>query len=243
MQSLQYKSTQCHINPPPPPPWLQGAEAESAMQQLCANNMAVQPGQVVYTGMLNSRGGFQTDCTVTRLSLDKWVNVYPLKTTQHHASHSLVQFRYKSLEAWAFLPDIGTYHLLSKKDFDWYLKLHGSKPLAIHIRHAVSRISLVQEYYWHVLCVYICIGMWPSVLQLSPSMLVRGWSVTFPHQSAFKMWPPNTVYWQWWAHTPGTCFSHSPELHSTTKAFPLPLLRWINNMIIGRLNVQTSLYT
>ena len=49
----------------------QGQDAESAMQRLCANNMAVEPGQVVYTGMLNGRGGFQTDCTVTRLGKDK----------------------------------------------------------------------------------------------------------------------------------------------------------------------------
>ena len=44
---------------------------ESVMQWLCANNVSVEPGQVVYTGMLNSRGGFQTDCTVTRLSKNK----------------------------------------------------------------------------------------------------------------------------------------------------------------------------
>ena len=62
------------LSPPPLPLPLsfpQGPDAESLMQQLCANNMAVQPGQVVYTGMLNTRGGFQTDCTITRLSLDK----------------------------------------------------------------------------------------------------------------------------------------------------------------------------
>ena len=51
--------------------FLQGSEAEEVMQQLCGNNMAMQPGQVVYTGMLNTRGGFQTDCTVIRLSKNK----------------------------------------------------------------------------------------------------------------------------------------------------------------------------
>ena len=56
------------IAPPSFHDCMQGPEAESLMQQLCANNMAVQPGQVVYTGMLNSRGGFQT---ITRLSMDK----------------------------------------------------------------------------------------------------------------------------------------------------------------------------
>ena len=58
-----------------PFPSPQGPEAEAVMQQLCANNMAVEPGQVVYTGMLNTRGGFQTDCTVTRLSKNKWVSL------------------------------------------------------------------------------------------------------------------------------------------------------------------------
>ena len=47
------------------------------MQKLCTNNMAVAPGSIVYTGMLNRQGGYQTDCTVTRLSQNKLVFFSP----------------------------------------------------------------------------------------------------------------------------------------------------------------------
>ena len=52
----------------------QGPDAEAALQKLCTNNMAVAPGSIVYTGMLNQQGGYQTDCTVTRLSQNKLVH-------------------------------------------------------------------------------------------------------------------------------------------------------------------------
>ena len=55
-------------------PWPKGIDAESALQRLCSNNVAVPPGKIVYTGMLNGHGGFQTDCTVTRLTQDKLVH-------------------------------------------------------------------------------------------------------------------------------------------------------------------------
>ncbi len=47
---------------------LEGRDAESVLQRLCANDVAVPPGKVVYTGMLNERGGYESDLTVTRLA-------------------------------------------------------------------------------------------------------------------------------------------------------------------------------
>lgn len=49
---------------------LQGPDAEAVLQQLCANDVAVPPGRIVYTGMLNDRGGYESDLTVTRLRED-----------------------------------------------------------------------------------------------------------------------------------------------------------------------------
>ena len=51
---------------------LQGRDAEDVVQRLCANDMAVEPGRVVYTGLLNERGGYESDLTVTRLSGDAY---------------------------------------------------------------------------------------------------------------------------------------------------------------------------
>jgi 4-methylaminobutanoate oxidase (formaldehyde-forming) len=51
---------------------LQGRDAEKVLQRLCANDVAVEPGRMVYTGLLNTRGGFESDLTVTRLANDAY---------------------------------------------------------------------------------------------------------------------------------------------------------------------------
>ncbi len=54
---------------------VQGPDAESVLQRIFANDVAVEPGSLVYTAMLNSRGGFQSDLTVNRLSEDAYMIV------------------------------------------------------------------------------------------------------------------------------------------------------------------------
>ncbi len=51
---------------------LEGPDAEAVLQRLCANDVAVPPGKVVYTGMLSERGGYESDLTVTRLAADAY---------------------------------------------------------------------------------------------------------------------------------------------------------------------------
>jgi 4-methylaminobutanoate oxidase (formaldehyde-forming) len=51
---------------------LEGRDAEAVLQRLCANDVAVAPGVVVYTGMLNERGGYESDLTVTRIAADRY---------------------------------------------------------------------------------------------------------------------------------------------------------------------------
>ena len=45
-----------------------GRDACKVMQRLCAANVDVPVGRIVYTGMLNERGGYEADVTVTRKS-------------------------------------------------------------------------------------------------------------------------------------------------------------------------------
>jgi len=49
---------------------LVGAGSERALSWICANRVDVPPGRVVYTQMLNARGGIECDLTVTRLAAD-----------------------------------------------------------------------------------------------------------------------------------------------------------------------------
>jgi glycine cleavage system aminomethyltransferase T/glycine/D-amino acid oxidase-like deaminating enzyme len=53
---------------------VQGRDAESVLSRVCANDVAVEPGRLVYTQWLNERGGIEADLTVTRLAEDRfWV--------------------------------------------------------------------------------------------------------------------------------------------------------------------------
>jgi glycine cleavage system aminomethyltransferase T/glycine/D-amino acid oxidase-like deaminating enzyme len=47
---------------------LKGRDALAVLQRLCANEIDVPVGRMVYTAMLNARGGFESDITVIRLA-------------------------------------------------------------------------------------------------------------------------------------------------------------------------------
>lgn len=47
---------------------VEGRDAEAVLQRICANDVAVEPGKIVYTQWLNRNGGIEADLTVTRLS-------------------------------------------------------------------------------------------------------------------------------------------------------------------------------
>ncbi|MFO1244591.1 MAG: FAD-dependent oxidoreductase [Ramlibacter sp.] len=54
---------------------LQGRDALALLQRLCANEMDVPVGKMVYTPMLNARGGIESDLTVMRQAPDKFLIV------------------------------------------------------------------------------------------------------------------------------------------------------------------------
>ena len=54
---------------------LQGRDALAVLQRLCANEMDVPVDRIVYTPMLNERGGIESDLTVTRLAADRFLIV------------------------------------------------------------------------------------------------------------------------------------------------------------------------
>jgi glycine cleavage system aminomethyltransferase T/glycine/D-amino acid oxidase-like deaminating enzyme len=49
---------------------LKGRHALAVLQRLCASEIDVAVGRMVYTAMLNERGGFESDLTITRLAPD-----------------------------------------------------------------------------------------------------------------------------------------------------------------------------
>ena len=54
---------------------VRGPDALAFLQSMCANEMNVAIGKMVYTPLLNDRGGFESDLTVIRLSADRFMVV------------------------------------------------------------------------------------------------------------------------------------------------------------------------
>jgi 4-methylaminobutanoate oxidase (formaldehyde-forming) len=64
---------------------LEGPDATTVLQTLCANDVDVPPGRIVYTAMLNRRGGIECDLTVTRLADDAYLVVTAAAAATHDA--------------------------------------------------------------------------------------------------------------------------------------------------------------
>jgi len=54
---------------------VKGADAHAALQFLVANDVPTAPGRTVYTGMLNDRGGYESDFTITCIDWDEYLIV------------------------------------------------------------------------------------------------------------------------------------------------------------------------
>jgi glycine cleavage system aminomethyltransferase T/glycine/D-amino acid oxidase-like deaminating enzyme len=64
-----------------------GRDAEQVLQWLCTADVGVEPGRTVYTGMLNARGTYEADITVTRLSSTEFLLVSSAATTERDKDH------------------------------------------------------------------------------------------------------------------------------------------------------------
>jgi glycine cleavage system T protein len=57
-----------------------GKDAEDVLQKIAANNVAIEPGKIIYTQFLNESGLVEADVTITRISLDEFLIVTPADT-------------------------------------------------------------------------------------------------------------------------------------------------------------------
>ena len=78
---------------------VQGREALAAMQQLCAADVDTAAGKLSYTGMLNEFGGYELDCTVTRLAEQQFFVVSGTATAVRDLSWMQRQIKALGLDA------------------------------------------------------------------------------------------------------------------------------------------------
>jgi len=81
---------------------VEGREACAFLNRVCANEVDVAVGRIVYTQMLNGRGGIESDLTVTRLSETAFLLVVPGATLQR----DLAWLRRHVGEAFAVITDV-----------------------------------------------------------------------------------------------------------------------------------------
>ena len=64
-----------------------GPDSEAALQWLCTADVGAEIGRAVYTGMLNERGTYESDVTVTRTGVDEFFIVSSAATTERDKDH------------------------------------------------------------------------------------------------------------------------------------------------------------
>ena len=142
---------------------VQGPDAPAALQRLCANDVDVPPGRIVYTQMLNARGGIECDLTVTRLAEDAYLVV----TIAAAATHDADWIRRGLRDARVILTDVTSAYtvlgLMGPRSRELLSRLTGADlsdaafPFAttreIEIGHAIARatrITYVGELGWEL---------------------------------------------------------------------------------------------
>ena len=66
---------------------VQGRDAEAQLGRVCAADVAVEPGRLVYTPWLNERGGIESDVTVSRLDEGRFMVVTTGTSTMRDLDH------------------------------------------------------------------------------------------------------------------------------------------------------------
>ncbi len=143
---------------------VEGPDAEAFLNRVCANTMSRAPGRAIYTGMLNERGGFESDLTALRLSDETyrlyvgtaairrdlaWLN-RQLKDTERvgllDETEAFAVIGLMGPEAARIADDVGASALKSLKFFH-----HGETEIAGKPARGV-RLSYVGEPGWELTC-------------------------------------------------------------------------------------------
>jgi glycine cleavage system T protein len=117
---------------------VQGRDAEKVLNIICANEVAVAVGKVVYTQWLNERGGIEADLTVTRLAEDKFFIVSAGDFYTHDLSWLKNHLPY---ESHAFITDVTSGYTL--------LNIQGPKSRDLIQRLTTADVSKEAFPYMH----------------------------------------------------------------------------------------------
>ncbi len=124
---------------------VQGRDAKKHLNRICANNVSVPVGKIVYTQWLNENGLIEADLTVTRLAEDRYMILCS------DAAHSHVEYwlqRHIPQDAHAFITDITS----------GYAMINVQGPISRKLISAVTSADLSNEVFPYMTMQEIDIG-------------------------------------------------------------------------------------
>ncbi|HEX6010519.1 MAG TPA: aminomethyltransferase family protein, partial [Geminicoccaceae bacterium] len=148
-----------------------GKDAEVALSWICANDVARPPGSLVYTQMLNRKGGIECDLTVARLAPDRFYVV----TGTGFATHDFDWIARN-------IPDGLDAHLVDVTSAHAVLSLFG--PRARDVLGAVTPDKLGNEAFPFATCRQITVAGAPATALRVTYVGELGWELHVPVEFA-----------------------------------------------------------
>jgi 4-methylaminobutanoate oxidase (formaldehyde-forming) len=152
-----------------------GPGALGLLQRLCANDVDRPPGSVVYTQMLNSRGGIECDFTVTRLADDR----FRIVTGTAFGNHDMAWVR-------KHLPEDGSVQVTDVTSTYACFGLWG--PRARDILQPLTRTDLGNEAFRYMTARELSIGSVPCLAVRVTYVGELGWEIYCPSEYGQALW-------------------------------------------------------
>jgi glycine cleavage system T protein len=154
---------------------VRGPKAFEFMQHLCANQIDQPTGKVVYTSMLNERGGIMCDLTVTRLG----ENQFLVLTGGTSGMHDLAWMR-------ANAPGDGSVQITDVTSSHCAIGLWG--PRAVELAQSVSSNHLSAETFGPFTAKHVTIGSVPALALRVSYVGEMGWEIYTQPSYGLFLW-------------------------------------------------------
>jgi glycine cleavage system aminomethyltransferase T/glycine/D-amino acid oxidase-like deaminating enzyme len=152
-----------------------GPGAESFLQWMCANDVARPVGTVVYTSMLNPRGGIECDFTVTRLGSER----FRIVTGTAFGRHDLAWIR-------SHAPDDGSVHVTDVTSSLACLGVWG--PRARDILQPLTTTDLSNASFGYLRVREMAVGSVPCTAVRVTYVGELGWELYCPTEFGLRLW-------------------------------------------------------
>ncbi|HJS17908.1 MAG TPA: aminomethyltransferase family protein, partial [Anaerolineales bacterium] len=152
-----------------------GPGACDFLQSLCGNDIDKPIGSVVYTQMLNARGGIECDFTVTRLASDRFMIV----TGTAFGTHDMTHLR-------RYMPLDGTVYINDMTSARTCFGLWG--PRARDILQSITRDDVSNAGFPYMTAKQITIGNIPTLALRVTYVGELGWEFYAPSEYGEQLW-------------------------------------------------------